>query len=460
MKVQVQQPHLQFRDLLSEAIYAIKRKEGKKISVIQDELMYSIGRQGGNPLEYWRKGNVPTNQVEFTRLLHALITRGGLSREWLQKIWLCTEFVGLDEFAAQIASSNQPIDPLPQKSFSKFVGRQPLLEKLTNALLDENGNQLIGLDGMGGIGKTALAHSAITSVMAENKIEEVIWISDNPGASLSFLQTHNPADQYNFDFILNAIGQALGLSTIAKLTQPDKIKRLRTLLKIKSVIIVLDNLERATDLDDDMIKNLQYLVGASPLSKFLLISRRRFTRSSVFQIHLQGLNQQESINLLDTEAKHRGIERISAIADADFNHIAESTGGSPLALKLILGQLSFHDLKIILSRLQDVKLVDPAYFDEYAQMYRHIFFDSWELLSTQGKQLLISMSHFAPGKGGTYEAVKMTSDLTNLDLAPRIDELWHLALLEVGNSTVRQTRYYLHALTHHFTLSDLVMLEL
>ena len=41
-----------FAQLLTEAIYQIRLLEHKNISIVQDEVGYSIGREGGSPIEY------------------------------------------------------------------------------------------------------------------------------------------------------------------------------------------------------------------------------------------------------------------------------------------------------------------------------------------------------------------------------------------------------------------------
>ncbi len=67
------------------------------------------------------------------------------------------------------------------------------------------------------------------------------------------------------------------------------------------------------------------------------------------------------------------------------------------------------------------------------------------------------MAHFAPGVGGTLEAIQATSDLADNMLTRSIDELWRLSFLEVSESSgLKKVRYYLHALTQYFVLSDIV----
>ncbi len=91
-----------FGELLTEAVHAIKRRTSKPIAAIQDELMYALGRETGNPVEYWRKGHIPASQTDFAQLARELIARGHLSQEWLRQFWGCTDFVGLDEVEREI----------------------------------------------------------------------------------------------------------------------------------------------------------------------------------------------------------------------------------------------------------------------------------------------------------------------------------------------------------------------
>lgn len=73
-----------FAQLLTAAIYRIRIAESKTIkktiSLIQDELGYSLGREGGSCIEYWRKGYVPAKLEEVEMLARALARRGGLEQ--------------------------------------------------------------------------------------------------------------------------------------------------------------------------------------------------------------------------------------------------------------------------------------------------------------------------------------------------------------------------------------------
>jgi hypothetical protein len=132
-----------FAQLLTEAIHRVRRREGKSVSAIQDELGYELGREGGSAIEYWRKGHVPVKVTEVVALARVLVRRGKLDREWLegflasagvpQRDALCQELFSAD---ARRPLHSQPLTPalsaahshnLPSQS-TTFIGRQEELK--------------------------------------------------------------------------------------------------------------------------------------------------------------------------------------------------------------------------------------------------------------------------------------------------------------------------------------------
>lgn len=73
----------EFADRLTEAVYAISRREGKSILVIHNELAQGLNKGSGSCIAYWRQGHVPKQMSEVESLAHLLTQRGNLSGEWL-----------------------------------------------------------------------------------------------------------------------------------------------------------------------------------------------------------------------------------------------------------------------------------------------------------------------------------------------------------------------------------------
>jgi len=441
-----------FAELLTEAVHIIKRRQTKPISVVQDELMYAIGRHTGNPIEYWRKGHIPSDAPEFARLARELVARGKLSQSWLSRFWSCTDFLGLDEIVAELfpdAQSEQGggTDWLPQKPYRTLIGRTDQVDGILDCLGDADRNLMVAVDGMGGIGKSALAYEVVSRALGGKLFEAVVWVAEDAYAGRAQTPWGVTSEE-----VLNTIGTRLGAKEVAGQKLAQKEERVRALLRMQRVLVVLDNLEIAGDPQQEMARRLHPLLGRG--SRALLMSRQRFVRD-VYHVHLAGLDPNAAATLVRQEAVARGIAHIGDAATQDLQPLIVQTGGSPLALKLSVGQLGYQSMPVVLARFQNVR-VQAEETDEYGHFYRSIFLPSWELLSLDGKQLLVSLTHFAAGLGGTFEAIKAASGLGTDVLADRVDELWQLAFLEIGDSSLNQIRYYLHALTRHFVLSDIV----
>ena len=68
-----------FAKLLTQAVRTIAAREHKTIAAVQDELGYSLGRDGGSSIEYWRKGHIPASLHDVEVLAQTLMHRVGLT---------------------------------------------------------------------------------------------------------------------------------------------------------------------------------------------------------------------------------------------------------------------------------------------------------------------------------------------------------------------------------------------
>lgn len=345
------------------------------------------------------------------------------------------------------------VSQLPGKAYRELVGRDALVDEVMAALRDPIGKWMVAIDGMGGIGKTALAREVADLCLAERLFDVVVWEQASKEQFVSG-DRREGTGTLTFENALDAIARKLGALDVPRLKGAEKEARIQALLQAQQVLIVLDNLETAKESQTEIARRLRPLLNPS---KALLTSRHRF-KGDLYGTHLPGLDEDGALRFIRQEAEEKHINRVVQAASGELAEIATTTGGSPLALKLVVGQLGHLPLETVLGQLRNVQMPeDESDESDYVRFYKVIFFPSWRLLSDDGKKLLISMAHFAPNVGGTYEAVKATSDLAGNLLSRIIDELWRLSFLEVGeSSTLKQVRYYLHALTQYFILSDIV----
>ncbi len=340
---------------------------------------------------------------------------------------------------------------LPGKSYQELIGRDTQITEIMTALADSSGRWIAGIDGVGGIGKTALAREIADRCQSQRLFEYIVW-DQSPKTFAS--KSDGPTRPMTFESVLDFIGRELGATDMPRLDESQKVTRLSGLLKAKRVLIVLDNMETAKDPQEDLLEKLAPLLNPS---KVMATSRYRF-RGEKFAIHLQGLEEEAALEFIKKNAKARGLSRVAETSRTNLKKIVSATGGSPLALNFVIGQLESMEVSVVLEQLQLASLPEGINDeDDYIRFYKYIYLPSWELLTEPGKKLLVDMTHFPPNSGGDFAAVSAVSNLNPSALRPVIDELWRRAFLEITESSVAdKVRYYLHPLTEYFVLSDIV----
>ena len=454
--VNVQASPEKFSELLTEAIYHIRLHESKSLQIVQDELGYAIGREGGSAITYWRRGNVPGKLSDLEHLTQVLINRGGFGSEWVQKFMIAGGYPekSSQAFVAKETTTTpaaQSVSSLPRNMYRHLIGRGQLVQDVMDALRDKEGRWCIGLDGLGGIGKTAVALEV--TKQSQSLFKHVVWLT---AAKQQIGPQANENTQFTFDTVLNGIARQLAMTEVIKLPQSEKEKRLQTFMQYEPTLIVLDNLETADEPQTEIIKQLKKLLNPS---KALLTSRHRF-QNEVYALHLTGIDEHKAAQFIQQDAQEKGIQQIQHAQPAELESIFTVTDGSPLAMKLIISQLNHLPLDIVLQHLQEATPVRQLYDgDEYINFYKFVFFRSWALLNDEAKHLLVALTRFEPSNGCDFTALKQISALPHPAIISSLDALWQLSLLEIGEiESLSQIRYYLHALTRYFVLSDIVQI--
>jgi len=184
-------------------------------------------------------------------------------------------------------SPSLPISQLPSKSYRELVGRGALVGEVMTALRDPAGKWIVAVDGMGGIGKTALAREAADRCLAKRLFDVVVW---EQASKEEFIQRKD-VGSFTFESALDAIARKLGALDVPQLKGAEKEARVRALLQSQRVLVVLDNLETAKEPQNEIARRLHPLLDPS---KALLTSRHRF-RGDLYAIPLPGLDEAGSL---------------------------------------------------------------------------------------------------------------------------------------------------------------------
>jgi len=156
-----------FAHLLTTAIYRIRTEESKTVKktlrIVQDELGFALGREGGSAIEYWRKGYIPATTDTVEQLARELVKRGGLDYQELKKFLssanypeprrLCDELFPLrsDETFAPFVVGPPITHP------RQFFGREQELKRIFS-VWQRFPFQNVAVIGLQRSGKTSLLH--------------------------------------------------------------------------------------------------------------------------------------------------------------------------------------------------------------------------------------------------------------------------------------------------------------
>ncbi len=346
-----------------------------------------------------------------------------------------------------LASGSAPSLPrarhLPPRTYARLFGVDEVLAQLLGYLEDRDRHWVISLDSMAGLGKTALAREAAGQLAASDRFAEIAWVVVNPEFYSSRGSRGLDLPTLTCGQMLDAIASQLFGLDLEPLDLPAKRDRVRELLRGRSYLIVLDNLETVMDCGT----LVDWLGEMANPSKFLLTSRHWLMADvGLSVILLNQLSGSESLALLRHEAQLRGLPEVANATDSALNPILAVTGGNPLAIKLVVGQLVSLPLSRVLTALKTVQPDRDAF-------YRYLYRVSWDLVSAAAQELLRSMAQLPAGRGN-WEDLSAGSGLSGDDLASAIEGLITYSLLQA--SGFEEKSYCLHPLTVHFAISQTV----
>ncbi|KAI9403461.1 hypothetical protein POPTR_001G429890v4 [Populus trichocarpa] len=247
----------------------------------------------------------------------------------------------------------QPIEFLPSKEFTPSESSKEALEQIMKALKDDNAN-MIGLYGMGGVGKTTLVKRVGTIARESQLFDEVLMatVSQNP----------------NVIDIQNRMADMLGLK-IEENSKEGRADRLRQRLKkVEKMLITLDDVWKHIDLKEIGIPFGDDHRGC----KILLTTRVQgicFSMECQQKVHLRVLPEDEAWDLFSINAGLRdGDSTLNTVA----REVARECQGLPIALVTVgraLRGKSRVQWEVASKQLKESQFVRMEQIDEQNNAY-------------------------------------------------------------------------------------------
>jgi hypothetical protein len=329
---------------------------------------------------------------------------------------------------------------LPPASYSRLIGLDEAHSLLLSKLLEPKSPWTIAIVGLGGIGKTALADAITRHALRQFHFDHVIWLR----AEAQTMSGRSHSAQLTFDNLIADFIDRLWPESVG--FAPEKgLEQVRRLLKNQRALIVIDNLESETDTAFLMAR----LNDLADPSKFLLTSRTRPTsETAIFSYSLEELSLEEATDLLHHHAREIGVTELAEANQAEIRGIYDKTGGNPLALKLVASLLDVLPLPQILLGLTQSRS------GPIEELYRHIYWQTWQTLSDDARSLLLAMPLVAR-TGARPEQLQAVTNLSEAQFWLVIQELRNRSLLEVRGS-IQARRYGIHRLTETFLRTEII----
>jgi hypothetical protein len=332
---------------------------------------------------------------------------------------------------------------LPPPTYTRLFGIDEPLERLRGWLKDSQGPRLIVVEGLGGIGKTALLHYAVREALADGTWADLAWVSavDRPFNLWEAPTTPPLLDTLS---ILEQIARQFGMEKAGDAPIQEKSAALQQYLARYPGLIVIDDLE-AGHRFRELVRSL---LLTTRTNRLLLTSRVRLpTLPGSASLPLQELTRGPSLELLRHEASLRGLPEPEARVLED---IYDLVGGHPLALKLVIGQGASLPLDRVLENLRGAENTQAENLLQRA--YRH----SWRLVSADAKRVLVRMTLF-PTQGAPYTEIQKVAGLEPKALDSALDQLISHSLLFFDRQ--HAGNYSIHRLTNIF-LSTLTKIDM
>ncbi len=330
---------------------------------------------------------------------------------------------------------------LESPTYTRLFGVTEKLTQLHAQMESSTEPWLVALEGLGGIGKTSLADALARQLALGIHFSEIGWISAQRRMfHLSGeIETLDDCPDLTPAKLVEHLIEQFNLAGLSHQSDAEKLLGVKDFLKSRPCLIVIDNLETVANYRA-LVLQLTKLVNPS---KFLFTTRYSLRDvSGVYIVTLRELAHDDALALIRNEAETRGLDELAASPEIELEPIYHVTGGNPLAIKLMTGQIHSLSLSVVLSRFSAGKSKPVE------ELLAFLYQAAWQALDEDCRRVLQAML-LVPEEGGRLEQIAAAAELNEDEATACLHRLIVLSLVTVSGS-LHERRYSLHQLTQAF----------
>jgi tetratricopeptide (TPR) repeat protein len=331
------------------------------------------------------------------------------------------------------------------RDYSKLVGREDEIKKIMQFLSPDYGLNIVTVDGIGGVGKTALvlevAQRCLEASLASKKkfgtptFDAIIFISAKQNVLTSNGIIPLYQTQRTMRDLIKEIAVTLDCADVLQVEVEEQPLALRKYLASRRVLLIVDNLETIEEKQGVM----SFLYQLPTTVKVIITTRER----EIFApVRLLELSEKYAIELVH----QRAVEMNASLTTEEERQLARITGGVPAAIVYSVGQIAAgYSIKVVTAHVRDAK----------GDIARFCFENSVKpLRGGPAHNLLMAISMFP--KSPTRESLFCVADYSTdpISADEGLMKLQKLSLIaQIGD------RYRMLPLTREYALAELAAFQ-
>ncbi|MCH2246609.1 MAG: ATP-binding protein [Crocosphaera sp.] len=337
-----------------------------------------------------------------------------------------------------------PFQNLPLPS-NKFIGRQKEIEQLLKQIDLNYRAPYITVDGIGGVGKTALVlevayrcweYKHNVSTEKTPLFSAIIFTTAKENKLLPSGLIPKTPRQNTLKEIFREIARVLDVSSILHSKSNQQIQQVYDCLSEQTTLLIIDNLETI----ENQNEVLGFLDNLPISTKAIITTRDVFPRHS--NLSLRELSKPESLQLIKQQIK----EKNTNLGEDDAKALYARFGGIPLALIYSVGMVAGnYPIETLLDRKIDLP-------DDLAKFCFESSVKSLQIKSAYTVLMTIAIFNYPP----TLEVLEYVSGLESDPIALKkgIAILLQRSLIH-QDIISQETRYRMISLTREYVLGEL-----